>query len=194
MQSLYRLCLRAYPAAFRQRHAAEMLRIFEADWRAARHAGLRATLTYLAHVFSDLARTVPHEHFGATTHDGWLAFGTATFCGLTATWIDFLGHDPLATMVIFFVGTVFFSFFAEIRTWRWPVTVAAWLPASYLMAGLVSEEMRDRIGSGWQMLWPLLAMFGWCLTISFAGTGVGVLLRRVFPIRFVCGARSPKAE
>ena len=43
-RSFYQLCLRAYPVAFRERHGAEMLRIFEAEWNAARHAGLRAKL------------------------------------------------------------------------------------------------------------------------------------------------------
>lgn len=186
-RSLYLLCLRAYPAAFRQRHGAEMLRIFEAEWRAARHAGWLATLACAVHVLSDLARTAPHERFGATTHTGWLAFGTATFCGVTTTWVQFVGgHTQLsATAVVLFTGTVFFSYFAGVRTWRWPVTVAAWLPSVYLFAYLADVEFAERLGSKAVLL--SLFLFGWALTISFAGTGVGVLLRRAFPIRFGCG-------
>ena len=190
--SLYLFCLRAYPVAFRERHGAEMRRIFEAEWRTARDAGWRATLAYALHVFSDLVRTVPHERFGAMTHTGWMAFGTATFCGATATWVQFAGgHTQLsATAVVLFTGPVFFSYFAGVRTWRWPVTVAAWLPAVYLFAFFTNEEFAERLGSP---LTHLPVLFGWALIISLAGTGVGGLLRRWFPLRLSCGSQ-PRAN
>lgn len=192
----YLLCLRAYPAAFRARHGAEMLRIFEAEWRAARLAGPRATLAFVAHVFSDLARTVPHECLAATTHAGWLAFGTATFCGVTATWIQFLGghREPSATAVVLFAGTVFFSYFAGVRTWRWPVNVAAWLTSAYLFKAFTDGEFTDRLTRPLAFLiGPLLIIFGCTLAVSLAGTGVGRLLRRFFPLRPSCGRRDEPA-
>lgn len=186
MLLLYRLCLRAYPAAFRQRHATEMLHIFETEWRTAREAGLRATFAMIAHVASDLARTVPHERLAAATHTGWLAFSTATFCGVTATCIQFAGDDLRATLVVFFTGTVFFSYFAEVRTWRWPVTAAAWLPSAYAFAWALGSEVETRLG----VTWSFLALVGGALAISLAGTGTGVWLRRRFPLRFGCDRRT----
>ena len=182
MRSLYRLCLHAYPAAFRARHGAEMQRIFADDWRAARRAGPRATLAYAAHIFSDFARSAPHERLAALTFDDWMACGTAMFCGITATWIDFLASEVQSTLLVFLVGTTFFSYFAENRTWRWPVAVAAWLPVSHATAFALGLEKTDHSLLGSAVVLPALAMFGVALIVSLAGTGAGVVLRQMFPL------------
>lgn len=179
---LYRLSLRAYPAAFRERHGGEMVRIFSDDWRAARHAGSRATVALAGHIASDFARTVPHERLVALTLNDWLAGGTATVCGTTATGIDFAASEVQSTLLVFLAGTIFFSYFAETRTWRWPVAVAAWLPATHAVAATLGVEKPASALLGSTVMLPALAMFGAGLAVSLAGAGVGVWLRRAFPL------------
>jgi hypothetical protein len=181
-RSLYLLCLRAYPAAFRERHGAEMLRIFEGEWRSARRAGWRATLAYAVHVFSDLVRTVPREHLAVMTHTGWLAFGTATFCGVLAPWALFSTGLFFETTILLFSSTVFFSYFAGVHSWRWPVTVAAWMPLAYFFTVLPHTETSGNWVAQLGLLLPLLTLFAWALAIALAGTGTGLLLRRIVPL------------
>src|SRR5205085_10553380 len=100
----------------------------------------RATLAYVAHIFSDVARTAPHECVAALTLDGWIAGGTATFCGATAAWIDFRASEVQATLLVLIAGAAFFSYFADHRTWRWPVATAAWLPATHVVAAMLGRE------------------------------------------------------
>jgi hypothetical protein len=179
---LYRLSLQAYPGGFRRRHGAEMVRMFAEDWRAARQAGPGAVLAYAAHIISDLARTVPPERFGALTFDGCIAGGTATFCGATAAWVDGQAGEAPATALVLAAGAAGFSYFAEKRTWRWPVAAAAWLPGARL-AGFALGLAR---GSDLMLTPPppgLPAPALWLLALlaSFAGVATGTRLRRLLP-------------
>lgn len=179
---LYRLGLRAYPVAFRQRHGTEMARNFSDDWRIARQAGAGAALAYAGHIFSDFARTAPPERLGAMTFDDWLALGTATFCGATAAWIDWQANEAQSTSLVLVAGAACFSYFAEKRTWRWSVAAAAWLPAAQVMAFALG------LGRGAShMLTPSpvvlsgLAMWLVAFLAALTGVFVGTRFRRLLP-------------
>jgi hypothetical protein len=187
----YQLALHAYPAAFRRRHGAEMAQIFDDEWLVARHTGPGAALAYAAHIFSDLARTASHERLAALTFDDWMACGTATFCGATAAWIDFRASEVQATLLVLIVGAAYFSFFAEQRTWRWPLAVAAWLPAAHVGAFALGLERGPHTSLAHSpIVLPALAVFGVAATAALAGTGLGRALRRAFPLCRVVGAHS----
>src|SRR5437867_817942 len=99
MRLVYRFCLRAYPARFRHRHAAEMTEIFAREWEIARDRGLPALLGFGAHIVSDLLRTAPHERLQAMTRREWLACYTATCCGVTAGWVELQAHETTPTLL-----------------------------------------------------------------------------------------------
>ena len=132
MRSLYRLCLRAYPAAFRARHGREMRLIFAAEWAAARAHGTRGRIGCLRPFLGDLVRTVPHERLAALTLADGLAAYTALGCGGAAAWVQAHANDPWSTPLVLFIGSAFFAFFAARRTWRWPCVVALLLFAGHV--------------------------------------------------------------
>lgn len=63
----YARLVNLYPAAFRERYAAEMLRIFDQDWNRLTDQGDAARRRYGRHMVWDALRTLPREYLAAAS-------------------------------------------------------------------------------------------------------------------------------
>jgi hypothetical protein len=128
------------------RHGAEMQHLVDEEWRTARQRGLREMLGLGVRIAGDLLRTAWHERLHGTRHQDWLAFGTAAGCGITGGVIDCAGKETAATLLICVIGAAYFGFFADRRTWRWPLGLAAWLGLVDMAAELLGTGGAGTVG------------------------------------------------
>ncbi len=63
----YRRLVNLYPAAFRERHAEEMVRNFDKDWKRLGERGPAAQRRYAQHVAWDALRSLPREYWAAAS-------------------------------------------------------------------------------------------------------------------------------
>ena len=172
-QRVYRLALRAYPAAFRARYANEIADVFGQGLEDARQIGRGAAALYQFRAWTDLFWSVGRERL-ALVHDRILGVYIAAVAGGSyATYVDFHATEVQPTLLVFVVSGFVLGSIIPQRAWRRALVLAALLPASQVIAFALrhGEPARGHpYLSRFMIFLPALAA-------SLIGTYAGVLVR-----------------
>jgi hypothetical protein len=172
-QKIYRMALRAYPSAFRQRYGVEMARVFDEGYRAAQKAGYRSRLRYCVKVVCDLLVTAAGERLMASETSSILVAFAAVVCGCCAAYVDFHASEVQATLLVLLVSSFALGCIKPRRAWLPALIIAALLPGVHV---IVFAFRTSETSQGHPYLSRLMMLLP-ALAASFVGAYLGVFLR-----------------